>query len=196
MSFYRKELLIEKFRIKEGEFYCSKIIEEKELEKGIVVRNESWARKGEEVEVEIKQVYYNDLFIGGVELAIQLIIDNKIRHFEKRDNSSNICTIGYSEEKKKWFGWSHRGICGFGIGTKIGRNHNLYVASGKKDFLKTLRKKKHRFVKNPLFSVMDDGVDVSGVFYKYPEKWGRGKFVVKDLQEAKELAKIFAKSVA
>jgi hypothetical protein len=26
--------------------------------------------------------------------------------------------LGYSPSSNKWYGWSHRGICGFGIGSK------------------------------------------------------------------------------
>lgn len=35
---------------------------------------------------------------------------------EKRTPTSQVCSIGYSERKKKHFGWSHRAIAGFGIG--------------------------------------------------------------------------------
>lgn len=35
---------------------------------------------------------------------------------EKRTPTSQVCSIGYSERKKKWYGWSHRAIAGFGIG--------------------------------------------------------------------------------
>ncbi|MCK4443646.1 MAG: hypothetical protein KAW09_03820 [Thermoplasmata archaeon] len=30
--------------------------------------------------------------------------------------SNKVCSIGFCEREQKWFGWSHRAICGFGIG--------------------------------------------------------------------------------
>ena len=31
----------------------------------------------------------------------------------------NVCSIGWSEKEQKWFGWSHRAIGGFGIGSEL-----------------------------------------------------------------------------
>ena len=35
---------------------------------------------------------------------------------ELADSNDNVCSIGFSEKKQKWYGWSHREIYGFGIG--------------------------------------------------------------------------------
>lgn len=37
---------------------------------------------------------------------------------ERADDSCDVCSIGYSEKERKWYGWSHRAIQGFGIGDK------------------------------------------------------------------------------
>lgn len=37
---------------------------------------------------------------------------------ERAEKDCNVCSIGYSEKDKKWYGWSHRAIHGFGIGDK------------------------------------------------------------------------------
>jgi len=40
--------------------------------------------------------------------------------FAKEHNLTNVSTgVGYSEKEKKWYGWSHRAYCAFGIGDKI-----------------------------------------------------------------------------
>ncbi len=31
----------------------------------------------------------------------------------------NVCNIGFDKENNRWYGYSHRAICGFGIGDKI-----------------------------------------------------------------------------
>ncbi len=42
-----------------------------------------------------------------------------ITHREKTDPSHCVCSIGYSPKNKKWYGWSHRAVHGFGIGDKL-----------------------------------------------------------------------------
>jgi hypothetical protein len=38
-------------------------------------------------------------------------------------------SIGYSSESKKWYGWSHRAICGFKIGDKININDHILIGT-------------------------------------------------------------------
>ncbi len=35
---------------------------------------------------------------------------------EKSSPDHNVCSIGFCEREQKWYGWSHRAMCGFGIG--------------------------------------------------------------------------------
>jgi len=37
---------------------------------------------------------------------------------EKISDTHNVCSIGFCEKEQKWYGWSHRAIFGFGIGSK------------------------------------------------------------------------------
>lgn len=41
------------------------------------------------------------------------------------DDEHKVCSIGYSPEDKKWYGWSHRAIYGFKPGTKITKNSTI-----------------------------------------------------------------------
>lgn len=34
-------------------------------------------------------------------------------------NNNKICSIGFNEKEQKWYGWSHRAIFGFGIGSIV-----------------------------------------------------------------------------
>ena len=34
-------------------------------------------------------------------------------------HDEEVCSIGFSERDQKWYGWSHRAICGFSIGDEI-----------------------------------------------------------------------------
>lgn len=40
---------------------------------------------------------------------------------EKIDDTRSVDQIGWSEKEQKWYGWSHRAIYGFGIGSKSGK---------------------------------------------------------------------------
>ncbi len=39
------------------------------------------------------------------------------------------CSIGFSEAEQKWYGWSHRGMCGFGMGHVVAEG-NCETSSG------------------------------------------------------------------
>ena len=38
---------------------------------------------------------------------------------EMRSDDDGVCTIGWSERESKWYGWSHRGYQGYGIGDEF-----------------------------------------------------------------------------
>lgn len=49
---------------------------------------------------------------------------------------NNVPSIGFSETEQKWYGWSHRAIYGFGVGSKVKKGHAGY--KGKEWTAKTL----------------------------------------------------------
>ena len=38
---------------------------------------------------------------------------------EKASPFHNVCSIGYCPKENKWYGWSHRAIFGFGVGSVV-----------------------------------------------------------------------------
>jgi len=48
---------------------------------------------------------------------------------EKMKDNGNVCCIGFNEEEQKWYGWSHRAICGFKIGDIV-KEGDCCAASG------------------------------------------------------------------
>lgn len=38
---------------------------------------------------------------------------------ELREPDHGTCSIGFCEKEQKWYGWSHRAMCGFGIGDVV-----------------------------------------------------------------------------
>ena len=61
---------------------------------------------------------YNGAYIGDTKTANRLCIKRGILP-QKRTPESNVCSIGYSQKDGKWYGWSHRAICGFKIGDTV-----------------------------------------------------------------------------
>jgi hypothetical protein len=57
------------------------------------------------------------LYLGDKKMAHFLCAHQGIKHFELAEPTDNICTIGFNPEEQKWYGWSHRAICGFGVGS-------------------------------------------------------------------------------
>ena len=57
-------------------------------------------------------------YIGEPRFAYRLCAKRGIKP-EKTDPSHNVCSIGLSEQEQKWYGWSHRAIFGFSIGSMV-----------------------------------------------------------------------------
>lgn len=87
---------------------------------GYEIRHEwAWADGQENEKVMLESAYTpTGDYIGDPKTAEYLIGELGIAP-EYRLSTSACCTIGYSVVLEKWFGWSHRGICGFGIGDKL-----------------------------------------------------------------------------
>ena len=83
---------------------------------GYEIRDEMWAM-GDEPPTLMRRVAYNPTgdFIGMSKFAHRLC---KLRGIapEKSKPEHSVCSIGFSEQEQKWYGWSHRAIFGFGIG--------------------------------------------------------------------------------
>ncbi len=72
-------------------------------------------------DMEMKSAYTpSGDYIGDPLTAHRLCARRGIRP-EKSDPRHNVCSIGFSERDQKWYGWSHRAICGFGVGDTVSK---------------------------------------------------------------------------
>lgn len=71
-------------------------------------------------------------YIGNSIFAFRLVNVHGIKTFEKANSKDNCCTIGFSPEQKRWFGWSHRGVHGFGVGSKHKNSYASNLAQAKR----------------------------------------------------------------
>ena len=71
-------------------------------------------------------------YIGSPRDANLLYKRYGITHWELNDPTNNVCSIGFSPTKRKWYGWSHRAISGFKVGyvVKKGDIVEQYIAAG------------------------------------------------------------------
>lgn len=72
-------------------------------------------------------------YIGTPKMA-RFLIKRGIKP-EKRNIDSNICTIGFSQKENKWFGWSHRAICGFTIGDVVDEGDSVASSGWTDEYL-------------------------------------------------------------
>lgn len=93
----------------------------------VTVRSRRFYKAGYEVvkehhsdfDVTIMSAYTPDgVYIGDPAMARMLIVQRGIRP-ELASSDHRVCSIGYCAKDGKWYGWSHRAICGFGIGSRL-----------------------------------------------------------------------------
>ena len=85
---------------------------------GYQIKEELWKYSEHEEPTRMKAAYTpSGEYIGDVKFARFLVKRGIIPQINKPDH--NVCSIGYCPSEKKWYGWSHRAIAGFGIGDKI-----------------------------------------------------------------------------
>jgi hypothetical protein len=125
--------------------------------------------------------------------------------------------LGFNPTEQKWYGWSHRAIFGYGIGSKCTKTSSGYNPENKETFLEHLKSMDIRINPNHkcTYRVSEEGVWIDSEFlgdpedksqdkfigskntdlYKYPEKWGKGEWTASTLLDAKMMAMAFAESV-
>ena len=166
---------------------------------------------------EMKSSYtHAGSYIGDSKTAYRLCVKHQIKP-EYRAPDSNICSIGYCERDSKWFGWSHRALYGFSIGSEVKRGDCAYVPVDADDCANDMigfwSDGNHIEVKAE--HVEQDGEKgvfvswkydnltpnekirgtISGVFSPYPA-FGKGEWVAKTLEDAKQMAVDFAEGVS
>lgn len=86
-------------------------------------------------------------WIGDPRMARYLTNKLGLRQIQKARRSHCAASVGFNESEQKWYGWSHRCICGFGVGDKIfkerfGDDETLFTQHGDKPILNMADAKK------------------------------------------------------
>ena len=93
---------------------CEKIKWTRKFKAGYILQREFVTLGGDGIWMTVAYNYNGD-YIGNSRDAWRLCVKRGILP-EKAQPNHNVCSIGYCKKKRKWYGWSHRAICGFGVG--------------------------------------------------------------------------------
>lgn len=127
---------------------------------------------------------------------------------QKRTSQSNICSIGFSTKDGKWYGWSHRAIYGFKIGSRVKKGDCGYKAKNKKALIEAAKRffidgeNRNIVVKEMKrgFRLLFETKNIKGEWFKSNifEEWnfGRGEWTAESWADAKLMAMDFADGVS
>lgn len=131
-----------------------------------------------------------------------------------------VCSIGFCEREQKWYGWSHRAMCGFGIGSTVKRGDVAYQPVDAVDFINdalNFWKDTEGWHTREWAEVGEEdgepGVHIrweysdavpnvalrgtiGGAFSRFPAEYGRGEWTAETLEDAKQMACDFAEAIA
>lgn len=158
-------------------------------------------------------------YIGDARTARMLCVKRGIRP-AKMSDTANVCSIGWCEKEQKWYGWSHRAMYGFGIGSTVKKGDCAYLPANEQDFIDDALQFWASADEEKLAGDTEIGYDEEGTkgvwvnwtyadtipnknlrgqitshFTPFPQTWGRGEWTAKTLDDAKQMAIDFAESV-
>jgi len=154
-------------------------------------------------------------------------------HFERKgilpqaiSSEHKVASIGFCKKEQKWYGFSHRAMYGFGVGSKVKKSSCGYKPTDTQDFLDDMirfwvddedewttksiilrqelditdpnkdREGLGAYVKYSRIRKSDNKTLISDNWSPYPDQWGRGEWEAKSLEDAKEMAVDFARGVS
>lgn len=220
---YKKILLTEKTFIKDNfGIVITKILKERKyLKRGYVLKDEIWRYAGSDTLMKKSAYNLDGEYIGESRWAYRLANRYGVTYTEKVCDEHCVVSIGFSEKENKWYGWSHRAIFGFGIGSRCKKGDCGYNAANKKDFIEScvsfwsdercgcenITSKEIRneegYLGVEITWTYNDSIPnimlrgaIETQFTPYPRKWGRGEWEAKTLADAKQMAIDFANGVS
>lgn len=128
--------------------------------------------------------------------------------------------VGFSPKENKWYGWSHRGICGFSIGSECKKGHVHYRASSLEDEIEDAIRfwSDEYHVRTWCETVMEDCEEpyieilweysdqvpneklrgtIGGIkHYFNPNDLGKGEWIAETMEDAKQMAIDFNRNIS
>lgn len=100
------------------------------------IKTEMWDVDGKNETKMVSAYSKAGKYIGDPKTAKTLTEKFGIKEFGLVDPKHNVCSIGFNPDKKTWWGWSHRAICGFTEGDMLfeenfGNDKTLFKKHGR-----------------------------------------------------------------
>lgn len=140
---------------------------------------------------DLFSVKVGDVDIGNIDDAISLILHHKITHFENNG-------LGFSPETNTWYGWSHRAMRGFTIGSTVKFGDIAFVPSNDEEFIREQlewHKPKSWSQNGRTITLVNDLGNEHIIEIPEVHK-GYGEWTAYTLAAAKKMAEDFAEDVA
>ena len=173
---------------------------------------------GGEEKIEMIAGYAMDGSYIGNEDDVRFLCTKKKIKPERAKPDHSVASIGFCEDEQKWYGWSHRAIYGFGIGSQIKKGCLGYRPSTPEELFEettALDEQGSRWKKPEEVELLEDGIkirhemctpiwnedktEVTDFEPAEPEyqivKCGRGEWAAETLEDAKIMAIDFADAV-
>lgn len=162
---------------------------------------------------------YDDSYLTrvGMEEDVKFLMDLGITE-EIQSVEGDVAQIGYSPSENKWYGWSHRAVFGFTIGSECKKGHIHYFPNNEVDWIEAeIQFWSDEYKKVTTEKTMDQdghwGIlmtyhyndtvpnkklrnSISTSFRRMPTEWGRGEWTAKTMKDAKQMAIDFAKGIS
>lgn len=154
----------------------------------------------------------------GMEDMIHFLIRLGITDQIQNGTGHTVANIGFNPEEQKWYGWSHRAVFGFGVGSECKKGDCHYHAPSKEEFLEDMVRFWTDEFHNNVAGIEainekgDLGLQITWeydssvpnkdlhstigeTFCYYPKQFGRGEWTAKNLDDARRMACDFAEGV-
>lgn len=168
---------------------------------------------GEKLKIYASKI--DDSYITNIGLEKELLtfFNKGINELQMSRPDGRTATIGYSDKDNKWYGWSHRAIYGFTIGSEVKKGDCGYFASNLEDWIQSEINfwVNYEYHNSYSYELKDDKLIIispyndknktlRGTIYTHesyiPKKWGKGEWVAKTMDDAKQMAIDFARGVS
>lgn len=153
----------------------------------------------------------DDSYIGTPNEVYVLIKKFKIERFYKSRIDHKVASIGFNPIEKIWYGWSHRAIYGFTIGSKIKKGNCGYRPSNIDELIESEKRWHENIMEHENIEITineetnimiikssSKKSDISSIqeinLDDFP--YGKGEWEAKSLLDAKQMAIDFADSVS
>lgn len=116
--------------------------------------------------------------------------------------------VGYSPKDKLWYGWSHRAIFGFKVGSTCKKGDCHYKAANIEDELEAAEAfwadennidfRAELLKDNQIYVswIEKETGRAAGVYWTYDKNFGRGEWVAETMDDAQQMAKDFCEGVS